>query len=219
MLLKRLPELLDQLNEASRALAGSETTPDAVERAVTELRNARTEEDIDALGELDPYLVQALDRGLLAAWEALQRDDPRDRRRTLRLALEQARQALRDLADETPVSEARTAKEVARWLNQVTGWSQQEAADLLGVDRRQLQRWVSAAETTTPRGEDARRLRVVARVVAHLRHAMTGPGVAAWLQRPHPTLGGAAPTSLLLDAEATPRLIALAAAARSQCAA
>ena len=76
---------------------------------------------------------------------------------------------------------------------------QRDLADLLGVDLRRFQRWISARERTRPEGEEARRLRALARLVGQLRHAFTPAGVVAWFDWPRPELGGATPRELLAD--------------------
>ena len=57
-----------------------------------------------------------------------------------------------------------------RW----TGLSNREMADLFSVSERKLDRWF--AGESEPPGEDEQRLRIAARVVGQLRHAMTAFG-------------------------------------------
>lgn len=213
-MLERLDELFTEVEQAGRVLAGEPKVSEEVRTAVLRVSTAREEMAPDELAAVDPYLVMALDRGLLGAWRGFDADTPEEERAIVRVALEQIRQALRDIRDEAPSSETRPAKEIARWLDATWGAPQAEVADLLGVSLRQYQRWLSPAGAE-PRGRDAQRLRVLAQVVAQLRHAWTGPGVLRWLTAPHPELGGDAPASLLDDVDAAPRLRRLASASRS----
>lgn len=49
-----------------------------------------------------------------------------------------------------------------------------------------------------------------ARIVSHLRHVFTGPGVLRWFERPHPQLAGQTPQTLLSDPTEIPTLLRLA---------
>jgi len=213
-MLERLDALLDEVERATRVLAAEPKVTDEVRTAIHRVSAAREEMSPDELAAVDPYLVMALDRGLLGAWRGFEADTPEQERAVVRVALEQVRQALRDLRDEAPTTDTRSAKEIARWLDAIWDAPQAEVADLLGVSLRQYQRWLSPTGAE-PRGDDARRLRVLAQIVAQLRHAWTGPGVLRWLTAPHPELDGAPPASLLDDVDAVPRLRRVASAARS----
>ena len=92
---------------------------------------------------------------------------------------------------------------------------QRDLAELLGVELRRFQRWISPRERTQPEGEDARRLRAVARLAGQLRHAFTPAGVVAWFDWPRPELGGATPRSLLGDPVRLPDLLLAAGSTRS----
>jgi DNA-binding transcriptional regulator YiaG len=208
-----------RLAEANRRLARSREAPDDVRALVRELADGMTDLDGDSLGHADPYLVVALQAAALGALRALEHDDPAEARRRLRLRLEQMRQVFRDLASGQPLAEDRPAKDVARWLVATVDVSQRRLADLLGVRERTFQRWISEAEPSRPEGDDARRLRIVARIAAHLRHTLTGPGVVRWFERPRDELGGKTPAALLDDPDAVGRLLALASGARSSAAA
>lgn len=214
MLVEHLDELHDMAERAGRSLATERTVPDEVEGAVARISEAREDTPDSELAALDPYLVLALDRGLLAAWRGLGQSGG-GQRAAVRVAVEQVRQALRDLRAEEPIGDTRPAKELAQWLDEVLDASRADVASLLGVSPRQYQRWISRTDAAEPHGEDARRLRVLARLVAHLRHAWTGPGVVAWLTHPHPALNGRTPSSLLDDVEHYPQLRRLASSMRS----
>jgi hypothetical protein len=216
VLLKQLDELREQVDLATGHLATSRKIPEEVEQAVYNVADARERMPGGELNEIDPYLLVALDKGLLGAFKSFRSAVPPEAaRRRMRVALEQIRQALRDLGDEGPVAETRPAKELAQWMDAALDVPQTEMANLLGVSSRQYQRWVSLTDPTEPHGKDAARLRMLARLVAHLRHAWTGPGVVMWLTSPHPSLDGVTPASLLTDIESFPRLRRLASAARS----
>ena len=86
---------------------------------------------------------------------------------------------------------------------------------MLGVSSRQLQRWLSSSETAAPEGEDARRVRLVARVANQLRFVLTPAGTVAWFGWPRHDLDGRCPRDLLDDPAAEPTLTAIAGAMRS----
>lgn len=164
---------------------------------------------------VDPYLLLSLQNALIGALLLLDSTDTAGARREMRTRLEQMRQVFRDIAEGGPLYEEASTKELARWLVDVLDTSQASLAELFGVSARTFQRWIAEGDSAGPEGEDARRVRVVARVVNHLRHALTGPGVMRWFQLPHPQLDGRRPLDLLDDPEASSRLATLAASARS----
>jgi hypothetical protein len=155
----------------------------------------------------------------LRAQAALRGEDP-ERRRQLRLALEQMRFLFARLAEREPIGEERSPNEVARWLEStLPSVPQPRKAGLLGVGLRTYQRWISDRASTTPTGEDERRLRVVARIVNQLRHSLTGPGVIEWFEHPRADLDGARPVEVLDDPDRLEPLLAAAAASRGNVAA
>jgi DNA-binding transcriptional regulator YiaG len=91
----------------------------------------------------------------------------------VRIALERIRQSLAAIAEREPASDDRSPKQVVQWLAERTEVSQPKLANLLGVSARQLQRWLSASEAAQPEGEDAPKVRAVARVVNQLRFVLT----------------------------------------------
>ena len=121
----------------------------------------------------DPYLALLVHRAVLDARAAVE-EEARD---ALRIALERLSHALAALGEAEEVGDARTPKELARWLVAAVEVPQRDLAALLGVDLRRFQRWISARERTQPEGEEARRLRALARLVGQLRHAFTPAGV------------------------------------------
>lgn len=203
------------LEDAQRAMLLTRAVPTEVEQLVDELSDR-----LDAVAApfareaIDPYLGQSLFSALLAGEKGLRTPNEDDRRRRVRLALERVRQILRDIADESASSESADVRELLQWLVDTVSVAQGDVARLLGVSPRQLQRWLSPSGPT-PRGDDEARLRVVAKVVAHLRHVYTGPGAVRWFTREHPALSNGRPIDLLDDALEAPRLVRLAARSRS----
>lgn len=160
---------------------------------------------------LDPYLVRLLHRAVIQAQGAVA-DGDRD---SLRVALARLVHALSALAEAEPVSAERTAKEVARWLAEAVPVPQRRLAELLGVDLRRFQRWISQREAAGPEGDDARRLRAVAALANQLRHSLTADGVVGWFDWPQRDLGGRAPRELLDDPLRLPDLLAAAGSMRA----
>lgn len=214
------PAILEQeLAEQNLILARAREIPDAVRYYVEDLADDVAQHSIEATLRTDPYLLVAMQQSLLAAVRALENPRPEQARRELRVRLEQLRQVYRDLADARPVFEDRPAKELARWLAQVLDVPHARLAELLDVSPRTFQRWVSETDSSEPAGDDARRVRLVANMVGHLRHALTGRGVVEWFERPHPLIDGRAPKELLDDPDALTQLTRLAASTRSAIAA
>jgi uncharacterized protein (DUF2384 family) len=98
-------------------------------------------------------------------------------------------------------------------LAQLDGWlpqtSQREVARLVGVGRQTLGRWSTLAEPPQ------RRLALVARLVAILRHSWTEEGVIAWFERPNRDLDQAKPLEVLNDAAYEHALLLAAHATRT----
>jgi DNA-binding transcriptional regulator YiaG len=192
------PELIAQeLSEAARVLAKEPEAPLSVRRVVEDLADQIVEMGVEPLAVVDPVFWTMLQNAALTATRALQIEDERQQRRRLRVSLEQLRFLFARLAEGKPVSEERNAKEVARWLAETLQVPQRRLAGVLGVGERTVQRWLSESDPTTPDGEDARRLRLVARLANQLRHSLAGAGVMAWLEEPHAELGGHPPADLL----------------------
>jgi hypothetical protein len=205
------------LADANRQLAGARTTPAAVIGLVEDVSDAIAREDDHPLALVNPWVWIRVQGAALRAQAALRDDEP-ERRRRLRLALEQLRFLFARLAERAPIGEDRPAGEVARWLEDaLPSVAQPRKAALLGVGLRTYQRWIS--DTTTPAGRDERRLRVVARIVNQLRHSLTGPGVVEWFEAPRADLRGASPADVLDDPERLEPLLAAAAASRGHVAA
>jgi uncharacterized protein (DUF2384 family) len=208
-----------EIERRNLLLAGQSEIPDDLRFFVDELADQLIDLPENAALRVDPYLLVAAQRALIGSLRALDSDDTSWARRQMRIRLEQLRQVYRDLAEGEAVYEDRPAKHVARWLGEVLDTSQARLAELLGVSARTFQRWVSKTDPVGPEGEDARRVRVLARAANHLRHVLTGPGVVRWFEAPNPQLGGRRPIDLLDDPDGASRLATLAASARSHTAA
>jgi hypothetical protein len=206
-----------ELGAANRRLARARSTPAAVVGLVEDVCDAIALEDDHELALVNPWVWIRVQGAALRAQAALREDEP-ERRRRLRLALEQMRFLFARLAERAPIGEDQPAGDVARWLEAtLPSVAQQRKAALLGVGLRTYQRWI--AGTTTPSGADERRLRVVARIVNQLRHSLTGPGVIEWFEFERADLRGASPAAVLDDPERLEALLAAAAASRGNVAA
>jgi len=188
------------------------------------LRNLAVQADglVPLLQSADPYLTLALERGavgLLAAVTTPADVAKAERHARMSIALEQLRQAARDLAEGDAVGDDVPIKQVCRFLAEQLELPQAQIAALVGTSDRTWDRWTSEDERPVPVGEEARRIRVLARLVRHLRHSLTGPGVATWLRRGRPELAGASALDLLADPEEFPRIETLAARTRTSLAA
>ncbi|MEK6252336.1 MAG: antitoxin Xre/MbcA/ParS toxin-binding domain-containing protein [Actinomycetota bacterium] len=214
------PEAIrDEIEKRNLELARQSEIPDDLGLFIDELADQISALPDDASLRVDPYLLLAAQRALIGSLRALDSDDVAWARKQMRVRLEQMRQVYRDLAEGGPVYEDQPANEIARWLDDVLDVPQARLAQLFGVSARTFQRWISASDSVGPEGEDARRVRVVARVVNHLRHVLTGPGVVRWFEHPNPQLEGGTPLDLLDDPEGANRLDTVAASARSHTAA
>jgi hypothetical protein len=199
---------VDSLNDA---LAGEATVPADIGAEVAGLAAAVRATPLERWTAADPYLALLVHRAVLDAQAAVE-DERRD---ALRIALERLSHALAALGEAEEVGDARPPKELAQWLAATLEVPQRDLADLLGVDLRRFQRWISARERTRPEGEEARRLRALARLAGQLRHAFTPAGVVAWFDWPRPELGGATPREVLGDPVRLPDLLLAAGSMRS----
>ena len=199
---------VDALNDR---LAAEAHVPPAIADQVGRFAAAVRATSIERWTAADPYLALLVHRAVLDA-QAAAEDESRD---SLRIALERFSHALAALGEAEQAGDERTPKELARWLVSAVEVPQRDLADLLGVDLRRFQRWISARERTRPEGEEARRLRALARLAGQLRHAFTPAGVVAWFDWPRPEWGGATPRELLPDPLRLPDLLLAAGSMRS----
>lgn len=207
------------LGEANARLSKERVTPAPVVELVGDVADAIAGGDDGSVAQVNPWLWIKLQSAAIRAQSALRDDDP-DRRRQLRLALEQMRFLFARIADREPIGEDQAARDIALWLDAtLSSVSQPRKAELLRVSPRTYQRWVSKHEAVHPNGDDERRLRIVARIVNQLRHSLTAPGVVEWFEYPRADLAGATPSSVLDDPERLELLITAAAASRGNIAA
>ncbi|MGO9924796.1 MAG: hypothetical protein ACLPLP_01290 [Mycobacterium sp.] len=204
--------LLNRVNEATKLLQRSTTVPEEVAQLIDSFEavlGAATPLRLQA----DPYLMTTLWAAAFRAEKALRHDDGAQRRRDVRVALEQVRHALRDITENQPYGDDAPVRDVLARTAEVLTTPQKTLAELLGISVRQLQRWL-APDGTEPAADDAARIRAVGQIVNQLRHSFTGPGVIAWFYRQHPVLGRR-PIDLLDDPLCYPRLLEAATAARA----
>jgi hypothetical protein len=195
----------------------------ARETAIPPEVSAGVREIATAIGRTEPARWEAVDprhavvvlRAEVIAQRALEEPQSPAARDQLRIALESMRHGLAAIAEREPVSDERSPKELVRWLADTTEVPQAKLAELLGVSTRQFQRWVSPTDPSRPEGEDARKVRAVARIVNQLRFVLTAAGAIAWFSWPRSDLGGRTPASLLSDPQRLPELTAAAGSMRS----
>lgn len=162
--------------------------------------------------DLDPQALAEFRGILIEAVRELNEADPErplDTFDTLLVRAEQLRHIVRDALDGR-VSGATTAEvlsELRAWLPDAR---LRDLGELLDRSERQIQRWSGSA------GDPPRRLRLVARLVALLRHGWTAEGVVAWFRRARPDLGGKPPLELLDDPDREADLILAARRGRAQ---
>ena len=212
--LQKPEAVAEELGELGSRMIGERELGEDVREAIREIAAQIGEASEHELPAADPYLLVALQQAAFRAWRATANDDPAAARRDVRIAIEQMRQAFRDIAEARPLDEDVPSKEVAQWLAHALDVSQPRLAELLAISPRQLQRWLSESDAAAPSGEDARRVRVVAQIVQQLRHALSGPGVVSWFSIEQRDLGGS-PRALLDDAALAPSLVRAATRARS----
>lgn len=207
-----LDALLERVNETTKQLQRSTTVPDEVGELVDSFESvlaAPTPLQLNA----DPYLTTTLWAAAFRLAKALRRDNTENQRRDVRIALEQFRHALRDIIDNRPYTDDIPINDVLASCSDTLSAPQKTLAELLGVSVRQLQRWLSN-NGSEPTGDDAARIRAVARIVNQLRHTFTGPGVVAWFEREHPSLKQR-PIDLLKDPLGYPDVLSAATASRA----
>jgi hypothetical protein len=205
-----LAPLEEEIARAAVVLTDEEELPGWVEDLVRGIADELQRVDLQEWEQaVDPSLLAELQQNGLAAVLAVGERMIDE----VELALERMRDVLQDIREAGLVSERRSSREIAGWLKEVTGTSVKELSVALGLSsERKLERWL--AGETEPGGDDVMRLRVAARIVNQLRHAMTGRGAVRWLQRRVAALDGRAPAALLTDPAAVPTLLALAGQAR-----
>jgi uncharacterized protein (DUF2384 family) len=196
-------------------LARERTIPTEIGDAVREVAAGVTQTALARWQAVDPYLALIIHRAVIQAEEAVRSAEEPSARDRLRVALESLRQGFAAIGESEPVADERSPKEVARWLAEKTEVPQNRLAELLGVSLRQFQRWVAPQERAQPEGDEARRVRAVARIVNQLRFSLTPAGAVEWFGWPREDLGGRRPIELLREPEKLPELTAVAGSMRS----
>ena len=187
------------IREVSKAATQEEVDPSFLDRfretsrRLFELNEELHEEDFDprVLAEFRGIIINAI-KDVAEA----EQDRPLDTIDSLLIHAEQLRHLVRDALDGHVGGMGQSSKEVMESLREILPSVRQvELAALLGRSQRQVQRWA------TQEGPPPRRLELVARVAALLRHSWTEDGVIAWFFRPRQDLGGKKPVDLLDDPE------------------
>jgi uncharacterized protein (DUF2384 family) len=218
VVLDTVTEIADAAQEIARLnsrLARERTIPAEVAEGVREIAaGVARETAISRWEAVDPYLVLIIHRAVIQAEEATRYPDDPGARDQLRIALESLRQGFAAIAEGEPVSDDRSAKEIVRWLAETAEVPQAQLADLLRVGLRKFQRWASPREQNQPEGEDARRVRAVARVINQLRFSLTPGGAVEWFSWPRDDLDGQRPVDLLDEPARLPELMQIAGSMR-----
>lgn len=204
-----------EIHRLNDRLAGERTIPDDVAAAVREIAAAVDQTNLPQWEAIDPHHALIVLRSAVSAQRAIEVPESPAARDQLRIALEGMRQSLAAIAEREPVGDERSPKEIVRWLAERTEVPQARIAELLGVSARQLQRWLSPAESVQPEAEDARKVRLVARIVNELRFVLTPAGTVEWFGWPRSDLGGRRPADLLDDPMQEPALALTASSMRS----
>lgn len=134
-----------------------------------------------------------------------------DRFEAALIGIERIRHVIRDALDEFIGGASADRRRLLHELQEsLPGVKQADLAQLLAVDPRTIRRWASEP------GEAEHRLRLVAHLVAVLKHAWTPKGIVAWFQRPRRDLGGKKPIELLEDPSSERVLLTSARSSRNQ---
>ena len=195
-------------------LAGERRIPPEIAAAVREITAGVDQTQLHRWETIDPRHAVIVLHSALTAQRAIEEPESPAARDQLRVALEGLRQSLAAIAEREPVGDERTPKQIVQWLAARTEVPQARLAELLGVSARQFQRWVSPSESAQPEGEDARKVRVVARIVNQLRFALTPGGTVDWFGWPRSDLDSRRPLDLLDDPAQEPTLLTIASAMR-----
>ena len=202
------------IKEVSKAAGTEEVDPSFVDRfrdtarRLFELNEDLHEEDFDprVLAEFRGIIINAIQD--VAEAKA---DRPLDTIDSLLIHAEQLRHLVRDAMDGHVGGAGQNSKKVMESLREVLpSVPQVELAALLGRSQRQVQRWAAQE------GPPSRRLELVARIAALLRHSWTEEGVVAWFFRPRQDLSGKKPVDLLDDPDREAEILIAARRGRAQ---
>jgi hypothetical protein len=203
----------DRLAEMSGRLAGAGEAPPEVLEFAADLSGRLIGIQRGDWPPIDPYLLAELMQTVAAVEQTLRVEDGARQIEELEIELEALRDIFGDIEESAPIRDDRPAIEIARWLKATTGASNAELS-VLGPSKRTWERWLSPSGESEPRGDDETRVRIAARIVNQLRHALTAPGVMRWFAAGHPALGGRTPAELLAALDDPQRLVALASEVR-----
>ena len=203
-----------EIERLNNRLAGEPIIPPEIAAAVREITAGVDRTQLHRWETIDPRHAVIVLHSALTAQRVIEQPDSRAARDQLRVALESLRQSLAAIAEREPVGDERTSKQIVQWLATQTEVPQARLAELFGVSPRQLQRWVSAHESSRPEGEDARKVRLVARIVNQLRFVLTPAASVDWFAWPRSDLDSRRPLDLLDDPMQEPTLVTIASAMR-----
>lgn len=202
------------IREVSRAANQDEVDPsfldrfDETSRRLFALNDELHEEDFD------PRMLAEFRGIIISAIKDVSHADqtrPLDTIDSLLVHAEQLRHLVRDALDGHVGGLGQSSQEVMESLREMLPSIRQvELAALLGRSQRQVQRWATQA------GPPPRRLELVARIAALLRHSWTEDGVVAWFFRPRRDLGGKKPVDLLDSPDWEDRVLRAARRGRAQ---
>jgi DNA-binding transcriptional regulator YiaG len=204
-----------EIQRLNDRLAGEPTIPAEIAEAVREIAAGLDQTNLRRFEAIDPHHAVIVLHSAVSAQRALEEPDSPAARDQLRVALESIRQSLAAIAEREPASDERSPKQIVQWLAERTEVPQSKLAELLGVSARQLQRWISPSESAQPEGEDARKVRLVARIINQLRFVLTPAGTVDWFYWPRSDLDSRRPLDLLDEPSQEPTLTVIAAAMRS----
>jgi putative toxin-antitoxin system antitoxin component (TIGR02293 family) len=199
----------DDVTRASRLLLDAKPDWSEVRKhLVGPMRRLNTLTESEKL-QIEPFVLSAALEAISAIFVHLEAGN----RTQVRLAVERLRQSLKDVAEASEVGATRDPTEIVAWIEELLPHAPAATlARITGVGTRTWQRWASG--DSEPSGGSAERVRALAQVLAHLRHAYTAAGCVAWLERPHPQLEGQTPAELLRDPMREREVIDLAAGSR-----
>ncbi len=195
------PEALaHELAEANRDLAREREAPIAVARLVDGVADSILEADDSSEANVDRALWKALTMAARRAQAFAREEDVEDRRRELRVSIEQLRFLLARLAERTPVGAERPVGEVIQWLEQVglgpSSLSTEQKGELLGVGQGVYESWLD--ERDTPSGEAEQRVRAAARAINELRRSVDPDAAFSWFFRARGDLNDGTPHQALM---------------------
>lgn len=206
-------ELLPLVQDVSDRLAKNREIPLDLQAVIDKVHDRLPLLGPDpSIPSVDPYLAGALAAGLARCYRVFAENGPHGRKE-IRLGLEHVRQALAYIVEEAPTAEDRSPREITSWLIETAESSDSTIAAILDVNPKTIRRWSTGV--SKPSGDEAAKLRVLARVIENLRFSLTTPGVLLWMTQPHIDLGDRTPKDLLNEPQAYGQLVTLAARTRS----